>query len=213
MSLTEARKQAAAVQPDLEKKKAMTFGAVANDLIATYAPNRRAAYKLYQERRLADLEPLLDRPIDEIDTAALRAELLKVRERSKHMAHRLRGLAARIFEHAVSDLEIDLPRNPAKSLAKTFALEKHDYGRMKAVEPSRLPELWKAICEYGGSRATRGALKLLFWTALRSRALRHARWSWLNEDSTVLTVPKEFMKARQAFRTPCPGRHRKSWKA
>ena len=204
MSLTEARRFAVSLEPDHNKKKALTFRAVANDLILTTAPKRRAAYKLYQERRLADLEPLLDLPINEIDTAALRAELLKVRERSKHMAHRLRGLAARIFEHAVSDLEIDLPRNPAKSLARTFALEKHDYGRMKAVDPSRLPELWEAVCEYGGSRATRGALKFLFWTALRSRALRHAQWSWLNEDTTVLTVPKEFMKARQAFRTPLP---------
>ena len=204
MSLTEARRFASSLQPDNERKKAPTFRAVANDFIATNGPKRRPAYKLYQERRLADLESLLDRPIDEIDTAALRAELLKVRERSKHMAHRLRGLAANIFEHAISDLEIDLPRNPAKSLANTFKLEKQDYGRVNAVDPSRLPELWKAVCEYGGNRATRGALKFIFWTALRSRALRHAQWSWLNEDSTVLTVPKEYMKTRIEFRTPLP---------
>jgi len=73
---------------------------------------------------------------------------------------------------------------------------------MGMIDTARLPELWQAICGYGGHPATRAALKLTAWTALRSRSLRCARWEWLQGD--ILTVPSEFMKGRKEFRTPLP---------
>ena len=184
------------------KIKLITFRDAADDYLMTQAPKRRAGFRLYQERRLADLEGLMDIPIAEITTLLLRTELLKVQARTRHMAYQLRGLASRVFDHAVSDLSVDMPLNPARSLAKSFGLDPHERGHMKMVDPARLPELWLAICGYRGHPTTRAALKLGLITALRSRALRSARWEWLQDD--VLAIPAEFMKGRKGFRTPLP---------
>lgn len=195
-------KEARTAGLDGNKKNAVTLRVAAADYLMTQAPKRRGGFRLYQERRLADLEALMDRPIAEITTLELRAELLKVQGRTRHMAYQLRGLASRIFEHAMSDMGVDMPINPARSLAKSFGIEPHERGCMGMIDTERLPELWQAICEYGGHPTTRAALKLAAWTALRSRSLRSARWEWLQGD--VLTIPAEFMKGRKAFRCPLP---------
>ena len=92
--------------------------------------------------------------------------------------------------------------NPAKALAKSFSLEKHEHGQFGMVEPDRVHELWRAIGDYGGHPTTKAALRMTFLTVLRPGSLLNAKWSWLNDGGDVLTVPKEHMKTKKAFRVP-----------
>ena len=199
MSLKDARVEA---ERDRRADTSLpTFREVSKDYLATWAPKRRDAFTFYNECRLRDLADLMDLRLDEITVPLLRRELLKVRERSPHTAHRLRGLADRIFSHAYEMTGV-AAANPAKALTKSFAIEAHERGQMGMIDPARVHELWQAINEYGGHVITKAALKMTFWTVLRPASLLNARWSWLNEAGDVLTIPKEFMKTRRPFRVP-----------
>ena len=63
-------------------------------------------------------------------------------------------------------------------------------------ERCRLPAFWAALDRVEGLGAC--ALRLTIVTALRSKKVRFARWSWLEFSGLVLTVPGEVMKGKRS---------------
>jgi integrase len=63
---------------------------------------------------------------------------------------------------------------------------------------ARMPAFWAALDKVEGMGAA--ALRFAILTALRSKEVRHARWTWLDFSGPVptLTVPGEVMKSRRS---------------
>jgi hypothetical protein len=105
----EARKQDRA-----EKQGRKTFGDVANDLLEASGPSWRNARHRAQWRTTLEVygKPLWDRPVDEIDTAAVYAVLKPLWQDKAETASRLRGRIEAVLNRA-KVLKLGSGENPA----------------------------------------------------------------------------------------------------
>ncbi|WP_423304101.1 tyrosine-type recombinase/integrase, partial [Escherichia coli] len=85
--------------------------------------------------------------------------------------------------------------NPALDMAGALTTVKRQH--RPALELSRLPELLSRIDGYKGQPVTRLAVMLNLLVFIRSSELRYARWSEIDIDNSMWTIPAE--------REPLPG--------
>ena len=105
------------------------------------------------------------------------------------MAKKVAALFIRIANHAVHTG--DIPSHSFHDLVQ--ALPKATSKKPRpAVNPNQVSDLLQSVSKYDGDELTRAALRVLFWTCLRSNELLESRWEWIEGD--VLTVPAQFMK-------------------
>lgn len=189
-----ARKAAAAAE-------ARTFRTVAAECIAAEAPGwKNARTALLWETSLARwaYPELGDMPVAEIDRAAVLRAVGEVwRTRPATGRKVLRRVAAVLRYAAAHGWRAN--DNPADvKVLRHMGLSEQSGGRKQPSLPwARLPAFWKALDRVEGLGAA--ALRVAILTGLRSREVRHARWSWLSFDGTpTLTVPGERMKGKKA---------------
>jgi integrase len=80
---------------------------------------------------------------------------------------------------------------------KTNPVKQHE-----AMSFGRLPSFMAKLA-YEETIVAR-CLEWCILTGARSQEAREARWSWLNEDMTTVTVPAEFMKGKKPHTVPLP---------
>ncbi|WP_157924985.1 tyrosine-type recombinase/integrase, partial [Escherichia coli] len=85
--------------------------------------------------------------------------------------------------------------NPALDMAGALTTVKRQH--RPALELSRLPELLSRIRSYKGQPVTQLAIMLNLLVFIRSSELRYARWSEIDIDNAMWTIPAE--------REPLPG--------
>lgn len=194
----EARKLVAAGIDPREHKRAekeeqakavFTFEVVAREWHAT----NKTWSEDHANRVLKSLEDNLfpaigTRKITELGTRDLLAPI-KVVELSGRLevASRLQQRTTAIMRYAVQSGLVDY--NPAQEMAGAVASANRKH--RPALELKRIPELLHKIDGYTGRPLTRWATELTLLIFIRSSELRFARWSEIDFETSMWTIPSE----------------------
>lgn len=199
------------VDPSLERRKAKaaakvsvenSFSKVADEVIAKMEKEGRAPSTVRKARWFRDLlKPAIGViPVDQIDPQTLLGALRAIESAGKlETAKKVRSFASRVFRYAVATARATT--DPAQPLigALTSPTARH-YAAI--LEPKKLGTLLKAIDAYGGQPATCYALKIAPHVFLRPGELRLARWSEIDLEEGIWSIPAARMKARKPHAFP-----------
>ncbi|MFK1708411.1 tyrosine-type recombinase/integrase [Klebsiella quasipneumoniae] len=172
-----------------QTKEAITFESVARDWHAT---NKKWSED-HSRRVLKSLEDNLfsaigKRSIEELKTRDLLAPIKIVEATGRfEVASRLQQRTTAIMRYAVQCGLIDY--NPAQEMAGAVASSNRVH--RPALELKRLPELLRRIDGYTGRPLTRLAVELTLLIFIRSSELRFARWSEIDFETAMWTIPAE----------------------
>jgi integrase len=197
----EARKQDRA-----EKQDKKTFGDVANDLLKDKGPGWRNAKHRAQWRMTLEVyaKPLWNRPVDEIDTAAVHAVLKPIWNDKAETASRLRGRIEAVLDAAKAQ-GLRAGENPAAwkgNLAHLLpkAAKLSARGNHAAMPYKAVAAFVEKLREREAIAAR--ALEFLMLTAARTGEVLNAQWTEIDLENKVWTVPAKRMKANREHRVP-----------
>lgn len=172
-----------------QAKEAITFESVAREWHAT---NKKWSED-HSRRVLKSLEDNLflaigKSSIEELKTRDLLAPIKVVEATGRfEVASRLQQRTTAIMRYAVQSGLIDY--NPAQEMAGAVASSNRVH--RPALELKRLPELLHRIDVYTGRPMTRLAVELTLLIFIRSSELRFARWSEIDFETAMWTIPAE----------------------
>lgn len=177
----------------IEEKGLHTFETVARDWHSsnrTWSDSHRTTVL---NSLITHLFPVIGkRNITELKTRDLLLPL-KNAEKSGHLevASRLQQRITAIMRYAVYNALID--QNPAYDLSGAVTTPKstHQSTHRPALPFEQLPELLRRIEAYKGKGITQIAVQLTLLTFIRSSELRFARWSEVNFETALWTIPGE----------------------
>lgn len=178
-----------------QEQEAITFEVVAREW---HASNQKWSAS-HSARVLKSLEDNLfaaigKRNIAELKTRDLLVPIKAVESSGRlEVAARLQQRTTAIMRFAVQSGLIDY--NPAQEIAGAVATAKRKH--RAALDLERIPELLHRIDHYSGRPLTRWATELTFLIFIRSSELRFARWSEIDFEASIWTIPPE--------REPIPG--------
>lgn len=200
----EAKRQAA-----INKSGKPTFGAVADALIAAKETGwRNEKHRAQWRVSLANLAaPLRSRLVDQVDTAAVLAVLTPIWQTKPETASRLRGRIEAVLDAAKAQGHRS-GENPAAwrghlshLLPKRSKLTRSHHAAMFYQDiPAFIARL------RGCNTIAAIALEFAILTAARSGEIYGARWSEINFEAKVWTVPAGRMKAGHEHRVPLSDR-------
>lgn len=178
-----------------QEQEAITFELVAREW---HASNQKWSAS-HSARVLKSLEDNLFTAIGNQNIAELKTRDLLIPIKAVEMSGRLE-VAARlqqrttaIMRFAVQSGLIDY--NPAQEMAGAVASGNRQH--RPALELKRIPELLQKVDNYTGRPLTRWATELTLLIFIRSSELRFARWSEIDFETSMWTIPPE--------REPIPG--------
>ncbi|MGP2522352.1 tyrosine-type recombinase/integrase [Pantoea ananatis] len=172
-----------------QAKETVTFESVAREWHAT---NKKWSED-HSRRVLKSLEDNLfsaigKRSIEELKTRDLLAPIKLVEATGRfEVASRLQQRTTAIMRYAVQSGLINY--NPAQEMAGAVASSNRVH--RPALELKRLPELLHRIDGYTGRPLTRLAVELTLLIFIRSSELRFARWSEIDFETAMWTIPAE----------------------
>ncbi|MEI7377877.1 tyrosine-type recombinase/integrase [Dickeya chrysanthemi] len=173
----------------VEQSEALTFKEVA---IEWHATNKKWSQE-HSYRVLKSLEDNLfpaigKRNIAELKTRDLLAPIKAVEQSGRlEVASRLQQRTTAIMRYAVQSGLIDY--NPAQEMAGAVASSNRQH--RPALDLKRTPELLRRIDNYTGRPLTRLAVELTLLIFIRSSELRFARWSEIDFETAMWTIPPE----------------------
>ncbi|AUQ41088.1 tyrosine-type recombinase/integrase [Yersinia ruckeri] len=182
------REQKRAVKEELAKE-VFTFEVVAREWHAT---NKKWS-KDHSSRVLKTLEDFLfpaigKHNITELKTRDLLAPIKAVEKSGRlEVASRLQQRTTAIMRYAVQSGLIDY--NPAQEMVGAVASGNRQH--RPALELKRTPELLQRIGSYTGRPLTCLAVELTLLVFIRSSELRFARWSEIDFETSMWTIPAE----------------------
>lgn len=189
---TKAKKQ--------EKRQAVrnaqnTFKVTALEWYDTKKPEWSESHAKNVLHRLeTDIFPLLGNvPLKEIMAPDLLDALRKIEKRGAwDLAIRTRQICGQVFRYGVQLGRCD--HNPAEALRGALKTRKTEH--YAAITPDELPELTKAVYRNDARLypSTRNAILLSLQTFQRPTEIREARWSEIDLDKGLWTIPAERMK-------------------
>ncbi|EIW8580528.1 integrase arm-type DNA-binding domain-containing protein [Klebsiella aerogenes] len=188
---------AAGIDPREHKRAVKAEQAKENITFESVAREWHAANKKWSEehsrRVLKSLEDNLfsaigKRSIEELKTRDLLAPIKVVEATGRfEVASRLQQRTTAIMRYAVQSGLIDY--NPAQEMAGAVASSNRIH--RPALELKRIPELLHRIDSYTGRPLTRLAVELTLLIFIRSSELRFARWSEIDFERAMWTIPAE----------------------
>jgi len=173
----------------VEQEEARTFEQLA---IEWHATNKKWSEE-HSRRVLKSLEDNLfpaigKRNIIDLKTRDLLAPIKAVELSGRlEVASRLQQRTTAIMRYAVQSGLLDY--NPAQEMAGAVASSNRQH--RPALELRRTPELLQRIDSYTGRPLTRLAVELTLLVFIRSSELRFARWSEIDFETSMWTIPAE----------------------
>lgn len=173
----------------VELEEARTFEQLA---VEWHATNKKWSEE-HSRRVLKSLEDNLfpaigKRNITELKTRDLLAPIKAVELSGRlEVASRLQQRTTAIMRYAVQSGLLDY--NPAQEMAGAVASSNRQH--RPALELRRTPELLQRIDSYTGRPLTRLAVELTLLVFIRSSELRFARWSEIDFETSMWTIPAE----------------------
>ncbi|HCD6062793.1 TPA: tyrosine-type recombinase/integrase [Klebsiella oxytoca] len=173
----------------VELEEARTFEQLA---VEWHATNKKWSEE-HSRRVLKSLEDNLfpaigKRNIAELKTRDLLAPIKAVELSGRlEVASRLQQRTTAIMRYAVQSGLLDY--NPAQEMVGAVASSNRQH--RPALELKRTPELLQRINSYTGRPLTRRAVELTLLVFIRSSELRFARWSEIDFETSMWTIPAE----------------------
>ena len=186
-----------------------TFGALADDVCETLAAGFRNEKHKAQWRMTLETyaAPLRSKPVDTISTEDVLAVLKPIWTAKPETASRLRGRIEKVLDAAKAK-GFRTTENPARwrghldhLLPKPLKLSR---GHHAAMPYEELPAFMGELRQREANAAL--ALEFCILTAARSGEVLGCRWSEIDLDKKVWTVPAHRMKAGREHRVPLSGR-------
>ncbi|HHI6063736.1 TPA: tyrosine-type recombinase/integrase [Escherichia coli] len=180
----------------IEQSEALTFEAVARDW---HTACKRKWSDSHSVRVLKSMEDGLftaigKRKISELNTRDLIAPIKAVEASGRlEVASRLQQRTTAVMRYAVQNGLIDY--NPAQDMSGAITVAKPTH--RPALPFDRFSELLERIESFKGRKLTKLAVKLTLLIFIRSSELRFARWSEIDFENAMWTIPGE--------REPLPG--------
>ena len=173
----------------IEQEEARTFEQLA---VEWHATNKKWSEE-HSRRVLKSLEDNLFPAIGKLNIADLKTRDLlapiKAVELSGRLevASRLQQRTTAIMRYAVQSGLLDY--NPAQEMVGAVASSNRQH--RPALQLKRIPELLRRIDSYTGRPLTRLAVELTLLVFIRSSELRFARWSEIDFETSMWTIPAE----------------------
>lgn len=134
-------------------------------------------------------------PIKDVKAPDLLDVLRKIEKRGAwDLAIRTRQICGQVFRYGIQLGRCE--RNPAQDLCGALKTRKTEH--YAAITPDELPELVRAVHRNDARLypRTRNAILLSLFTFQRPTEIREARWSEIDLDKGLWTIPPERMKKR-----------------
>lgn len=173
----------------IEQEEARTFEQLA---VEWHATNKKWSEE-HSRRVLKSLEDNLfpaigKRNIADLKTRDLLAPIKAVELSGRlEVASRLQQRTTAIMRYAVQSGLLDY--NPAQEMVGVVASSNRQH--RPALQLKRIPELLRRIDSYTGRPLTRLAVELTLLVFIRSSELRFARWSEIDFETSMWTIPAE----------------------
>lgn len=174
----------------IEQSEALTFEAVARDW---HTACKRKWSDSHSERVLKSMEDGLftaigKRKISELNTRDLIAPIKAVEASGRlEVASRLQQRTTAVMRYAVQNGLIDY--NPAQDMSGAITVAKRTH--RPALPFDSFSELLERIESFKGRKLTKLAVKLTLLIFIRSSELRFARWSEIDFENAMWTIPGE----------------------
>ena len=197
-----AEKQQASEEARRPRKA--TFAEAARQLIELRRPTWSNSKHADQwENTLATyVLPVIGRKqVDEITTSDILTILAPIWNTKCETASRVRQRIEIILDWTVAQgWRTD---NPAgKAIIKVLGKQARQEKNHPALHYSQVPEALNRVRQSSSKEVTRLAFEFLVLTAARSKEVRLARWSEVDWEEKIWTIPAEKMKARREHKVP-----------
>ncbi len=182
--------------------RAQTFGLIAQDFLDKLRKDGRTEQTVRKTAWiLEDLAaPLSHRPITNITAPEVLQVLRKIEAHGHHeTAHRARSTISRVFRYAIATGRAVFDPVPALRGALVMHRTKH---RSAITDPKEFGRLLRAIDSLERSPVVKPALQLLALCFPRPGELRHARWTEIDLEKAIWSIPAERMKMRRPHTIP-----------
>ncbi len=189
--------------PDtIRKREELTFEAAAkrhHACLARTLKSERHADLWLRSLELYVFPRLGKRPIETIKTSDVLAVLNPIWTTKHDTARRVKQRVAAVFDWAKGAGHYP-HENPVASLRKALPRVKRNTKHMSALPWRELPQFMTQLA--GRNAISARCLEFLILTVLRSGEVRGARWSEIDLNEAVWTVPGARMKGRKPHRVP-----------
>jgi len=186
-----------------------TFGLIANEWLEHNKSDWSGTHYERNEGLLRRflLPDLAKLPIDSITEPYLYTVIKKIYDKgTKVSAIRTRTIASQIFSYARATHRAT--SNPARDMSDNPYFKKPPVKHFDALPKERVPQLMAALNKSKAEQQldikTVCALKLALHTGLRDNSIRGARWSEIDLEKRIWTVPASRMKSGKEFKLPLP---------
>lgn len=180
----------------------VTFKQAAEKWYEHWAPSKKAkgAEIMWGRIKSNVLPHIGKRPVSEIPASAFRDVAKKIEDRAPTIARQMLQCCSQIMRYAVAHDMAE--RNPVGDLQTGDVLKPHQPKNHARVDSKELPSLLHAIESYGGTEATRLAMRLLAMTFVRTGELIEATWDELDLENARWDIPAERMKMNTSHIVP-----------
>ena len=139
--------------------------------------------------------------VDDITTSDILTILAPIWNTKCETASRVRQRMETVLDWAVAQgWRTD---NPAgKFIIKVLSKQTAEVRKHPALPYAQVPDALKRIKESSSDQITRLAFEFLVLTVARSQEVRLARWSEVDWQKKIWTIPRERMKARREHKVP-----------
>jgi hypothetical protein len=200
---TDARRKVRSGIDPIEDRKAAkqrtpTFGEVADELIRSKTPAWKSPRSKEQWRQRLNYyaKPLLQLPIDKVDTAAVLSALKSLWHEKPETASRVRALIEAVCDYAKA-ARLRTGENPAAwrgNLAHLLPKHRKVRGHFAAMPYAEVTGFVQALRQYQPKSVAAYALELAILTGVRTNEALGAKWEEVDLANGLWTIPKDRMK-------------------
>jgi integrase len=195
--IEEARERA-----DAQRRQSNSFAAVADEFLERHASGLK---KSAEAKRIIETEfvkrwgsrPITDIMPEEVATA-IRAI---VKRGAPYQAHNSFGYLRRLFNWAIGTHQFGIHVSPVERLRPKDLIGKRE-ARERTLSDSELRAVWNTAGVIGYPYGY--IFRLLILTGQREREVADMRWSEVDFDKKLWTIPAERMKGGRAHEVPLP---------
>ena len=177
-----------------------TFAAVAEDFIKEKLPGERKGREVERDIRREFLPRWGRRAVAEITAQDVREVVKAAKDRgAPYQAHNLLVLARRLFSWTIDQQVYGLEMSPCDRLKPKAIIGKKVF-RSRILDDDELRAFWRATRRLGYPYGP--LFRMLALTGQRKSEIAEARWSEIDLERRLWTIPAERMKADAAHVVP-----------
>ena len=183
------------------RQQCITFAAVAEDFIRDKLPSERKGREVEQDIRRELLPKWGGRPITDVTALDVRnlVKAIKDRRGTPYQAHNVLITIRRLFGWAIDQAVYGIEQSPCDRL-KPKSIVGRRLSRTRVLDNDELRAFWRATGRLG--YPYQHIYRLLALTGLRRNEVAWARWSEIDLQTKLWTIPAERMKGDASHIVP-----------